>query len=336
MTHCAAKSGGYNPPLMPTEVITETDALTALEAEWLDLCHRTPDATPFQTPMWLLPWWRAFGSDDLTVIAARDETGLRSLAPLYVVRDEDESLGLFIGTGISDYLDILGDTSLVMPELAGIDCQLWDLQQLRPSSAAMQAPLPDGWSENIENQEPCPTLSINGAGPELENLISTHFRKKIRYYRRALERMGDVIVETPAPDTLDDLLTAFFYLHTARWKRRNLPGVLADETAQRFHREVAPRMLAHGMLRMYATRVAGRIVAVFYGFALHGTVYYYLSGYDPDLEKLSIGTLIVAHAIEEAVRDGATTFDFLRGAEEYKYAWGATDRMNRRRQLIRG
>jgi CelD/BcsL family acetyltransferase involved in cellulose biosynthesis len=321
---------------MPNEVITETDALTALEAEWLDLCHRTPDATPFQTPMWLLPWWRAFGSDDLTVIAARDETGLRSLAPLYVIRDEDESLGLFIGTGISDYLDVLGDAALIMPVLAGIDCQLWDLQQLRPSSTMLQTTLPDGWSENVEDQEPCPTLSINGAGAELENLISTHFRKKIRYYRRALERLGDVIVETPAPDTLDDLLTAFFDLHTARWKRRNLPGVLADETAQRFHREVAPRMLAQGMLRMYATRVAGRIVAVFYGFALHGTVYYYLSGYDPDLEKLSIGTLIVAHAIEEAVRDGAATFDFLRGAEEYKYAWGATDRMNRRRQLFKG
>jgi CelD/BcsL family acetyltransferase involved in cellulose biosynthesis len=335
MTHCAAKSGGYNPPPMPTEVITETDALTALEAEWLELCHRTPDATPFQTPMWLLPWWRAFGSDDLAVIAARDETGLQSLAPLYVIRDEDESLGLFIGTGISDYLDVIGDAAMVMPALAGIDCQLWDLQQLRPSSAMLKTPLPDGWSENVEDQEPCPTLSIDGAGPELENLISTHFRKKIRYYRRALSRMGDVVVETPTPDTLDDQLTAFFELHTARWKRRNLPGVLADETAQRFHREVAPRMLAQGMLRMYATRVAGRIVAVFYGFALHGTVYYYLSGYDPDLEKLSIGTLIVAHAIEQAVRDGATTFDFLRGAEEYKYAWGAMDRMNRRRQLIR-
>jgi CelD/BcsL family acetyltransferase involved in cellulose biosynthesis len=67
----------------------------------------------------------------------------------------------------------------------------------------------------------------------------------------------------------------------------------------------------------------------------HGIVYYYLSGYDPDLEKQSIGTILVAHAVEQAVRDGATTFDFLRGAEEYKYAWGATDRMNRRRQLFK-
>jgi len=94
-------------------------------------------------------------------------------------------------------------------------------------------------------------------------------------------------------------------------------------------------MLNAGMLRMYAVRCNERIVAVFYGFALNGTVYYYLSGYDPDLEKLSIGNILVAHAIEQAVRDGATTFDFLRGAEEYKYAWGATDRINKRRQLFR-
>ena len=95
-------------------------------------------------------------------------------------------------------------------------------------------------------------------------------------------------------------------------------------------------MLAAGALRMYATRLAGHIAAVFYGFAFGDAVYYYLGGYDPALEKLSIGTLIVAHAVDEAVRDGTATFDFLRGAEEYKYAWGAKDRMNRRRQMFRG
>jgi CelD/BcsL family acetyltransferase involved in cellulose biosynthesis len=87
---------------------------------------------------------------------------------------------------------------------------------------------------------------------------------------------------------------------------------------------------------MYAMRINERIVAVFYGFAHQGTVYYYLSGFDPELDRLSIGSLLVAHAVEEAVREEATTFDFLRGAEEYKYSWGATDRINRRRQLFKG
>jgi CelD/BcsL family acetyltransferase involved in cellulose biosynthesis len=324
---------------MPTEVITDATVLAALETDWLDLAHRTPGATPFQTPMWLLPWWRAFGSNDLAVIAARGENGLEALAPLYIIRDDDsdESLGVFLGTGISDHLDILGDASLVIGDMARLDCQLWDLQQMPESSSMLHAPLTDGFSaDNVEDQEPCPILSIEGAGDDLENLISTHFRKKIRYYRRALERIGEVRIESPTPETLDDLLTALFDLHAARWQRRDLPGLLADDASQQFHRETARRMLNAGMLRLYATRCNGRIVAVFYGYAFHGTVCYYLSGYDPDLEKLSIGTILVAHAIEEAVRDGATTFDFLRGAEEYKYAWGATDRMNRRRQLFKG
>src|ERR1700686_412325 len=80
---------GYNPPPMSTEVITNPEALEALENEWLALCSRTPGATPFQTPMWLLPWWRAFGSNDLAVIAARNENGLEALAPLYIIRDDE-------------------------------------------------------------------------------------------------------------------------------------------------------------------------------------------------------------------------------------------------------
>jgi CelD/BcsL family acetyltransferase involved in cellulose biosynthesis len=318
---------------MSIEVITAPEELDALAPAWLDLCRKT-QVTPFQTPMWLLPWWRNFGSNDLTVIVSRDGDRIDAIAPLYILRDDesDESLGMFLGTGISDYLDVIGDASLVIDEMSKLNCQLWDLQQLQPSSSMLAAPLPDGFSESVEDQEACPVLSLSGA---FETLGSTHFQKKLRYYRRALERTGEVRIETPTAETLDDLLTSLFDLHAARWKRRDLPGVLADDASQAFHRDAACRMLDAGMLRMYATRINDRIVAVFYGFALNGIVYYYLSGYDPGLEKLSIGTILVAHAVEQAVRNGATAFDFLRGAEEYKYAWGATDRMNRRRQLFK-
>jgi CelD/BcsL family acetyltransferase involved in cellulose biosynthesis len=321
---------------MSAETITTVEGLAAIERAWLDLCQSAPGTTPFQTPMWLLPWWECFGSNDLTVIATRENGRLTGLAPLYVIREDDESLGLLLGSGISDYLGAVGDAGEVMPALAGIDCQMWDFQQLRPGSPLLLAPPPEGWSDESSESDVCPVLRIEGAGEELENLVSTHFRKKLRYYRRALARGGEVRVESATRENLPELLDALFELHAARWRRRGLPGVLADDVAQRFHRAVAPRMLEAGALRMYATRVANRIVAVFYGFALGDTIYYYLSGYDPDLEKLSIGTLVVAHAVEEAVRGGAAVFDFLRGAEEYKYAWGAADRPNRRRQLIRG
>ena len=320
-------------------LVSTPEELEQLKAEWLALWRRSPAATPFQSPMWLLPWWRIFGSDELATIIARDAGGtLTALLPLYIVRDDDESLGMFLGTGNSDYLDYVGngDAAPLLAELAGRDCALWDLQELRPASPLVTAPLPDGLHDRVLADSPCPILSIQGAGDELQNVISTHFRKKLRYYRRALARIAPVTTESATPATFDELLDALYVLHRARWQRRGRPGVLDDDVVQRFHREAARDLLAEGALRMHAMRLGERIVAVFYGFAHAGTVYYYLSGYDPDFERLSIGTLIVAQAIEEAVREGATTFDFLRGAEEYKYAWGATDRISARRQIFRG
>jgi CelD/BcsL family acetyltransferase involved in cellulose biosynthesis len=321
-----------------TDIIDTFAGLDGITDQWEALWRRDRNATPFQSPQWLLPWWKHFGSDTPHVIASSSGGELNALVPLYVLRDDDsgESLGLFLGTGNSDYLDVLGDASLVIEAITGADCQLWDLQQLRPSSTLLTTPLPEGWSDNVEDQDPCPILSIENAGDELQNLLSTHARKKLRYFRRCLEREGDVRYESATAETLDTLLDALYELHAARWQKRGLPGVLADDVTQAFHRDAARRMLDAGALRMHGIRINERIVAVFYGFAHHDTVYYYLSGYDPSLEKLSIGNVIVAQAIETAVRDGAKTFDFLRGAEEYKYSWGATDRMNRSRQLLRG
>jgi len=311
------------------QLVTTIESLESLAPEWDALWRRAKNATPFQSPHWLLPWWTHFANGgELAVVMSND-----AFAPLYVLRDGDESLGMFLGTGISDYLDFLGaDVEPLLDCALTVDCQFWDLQQIRPLSPLLSASLPDGWSDNAEEMDPCPVLSIENAGEDLSNLLSTHARKKLRYYRRA----ANATYESATHASLDELLTALFDLHAARWKTRGLPGVLADDVVQSFHRDVARRMLDAGALRMHAMRMNDRIAAVFYGFAHQGTVYYYLSGFDPALDRLSIGSILVAHAVEEAVREGATTFDFLRGAEEYKYAWGATDRVNRRRQLFRG
>jgi CelD/BcsL family acetyltransferase involved in cellulose biosynthesis len=327
---------------MGIETLTSIEQLRSIEKLWIELWQRDVSATPFQSPHWVLPWFRHFGSGDVLALAARENGSLEALAPMLILRDEDdpsESLGMLIGTGNTDYLDMLATpgapVAQIVEQLGAADCAMWDLQQLRASSPLLTAPPPPNCDDEIEDHDACLVLPIDNAGDELQNVTSTHFRKKLRYYRRLLEREGTVRVETPTPGTLDELMTALFELHAARWKVKGLPGMLAAEVDQSFHREVARCMLDAGALRMYAIRLNERIVAVFYGFAHHDTVYYYLSGYDPTLDKMSPGTIIVAHAIEQAVRSGARTFDFLRGAEDYKYAWGATDRVNKRRRLTR-
>jgi len=327
---------------MAIEALTTFEELQSIEDHWIDLWHRDPAATPFQSPHWVLPWFRHFGSGEILAVVAREDGRLDALAPTFILRDDDdpaESLGMLIGTGNSDYLDLLATPAaradLILERLASADCAMWDLQQLRDTSPLLTAPPPANCEDETEPHDACLVLSIDGAGHDLQNITSTHFRKKLRYYRRSLERERSVRWETPSAETLDEFMAALFDLHAARWKLRGLPGMLAAGVDQSFHREVARCMLGAEALRMYALRVDDRIVAIFYGFAHHETVYYYLSGYDPALDKMSVGSVLVAHAIEQAVRGGAKTFDFLRGAEDYKYAWGAQDRMNKRRRLTR-
>lgn len=328
---------------MAIEALTSIEELQSIEALWIDLWRRDAAATPFQSPYWVLPWFRHFGSGgEVLAIVARENARLDALAPMFILRDEEEpseSLGMLIGTGNTDYLDVLATPGAplaqILERITTADCATWDLQQLRETSALLAAPAPPDCDDEVEDQDACLVLSIEDAGDELQNIASTHFRKKLRYYRRLLEREGSVSLETPARETLDEFMDALFTLHAARWKRKGLPGMLAADVDQAFHRQVALCMLEARALRMYALRVKDRIVAVFYGFAHHDTVYYYLSGYDPSLDRMSPGTVVVAHAIAEAVLGGAKTFDFLRGAEDYKYAWGAKDRLNRRRRLTR-
>src|SRR5215207_3604295 len=135
------------------------------------------------------------------------------------------------------------------------------------------------------------------------------------------------------PQCQQALVGTLIDLHRQRWTARHEPGVLGTQEVQRFHLDAAPRLLAAEMLRLYGLRIQGRVIGVYYGFAHRGRAYGYLSGFDPGSASQSPGTVLLAHAIREAAREGCREFHFLRGQEPYKYAWGAVDRWNRRRSL---
>jgi CelD/BcsL family acetyltransferase involved in cellulose biosynthesis len=150
--------------------------------------------------------------------------------------------------------------------------------------------------------------------------------QNLRYYRRRAERAGTLRFETAVPDRVLLLLENLVRLHGARWTAKGESGVLADATTGQFHGYASLALAAAGLLRLHALHFNDRIVAVLYGMQAKGRAYYYLSGYDPEFSHLGLGTLIVGHAIDTATQDGAQEFDFLRGAEPYKYRWGAQDR----------
>jgi CelD/BcsL family acetyltransferase involved in cellulose biosynthesis len=133
-------------------------------------------------------------------------------------------------------------------------------------------------------------------------------------------------VEDARPDTLADALDLLIGLHESRWRARGEPGVLADPAARSFLRAATAELLAAGMLRLHLLYLHDEPAAALLAIAGRRSVAYYIGGFDPAHGRLAPGTLLAGHAIEAAARAGAGEFDFLRGAEPYKYRWGAADR----------
>lgn len=192
----------------------------------------------------------------------------------------------------------------------------------------MRAPLPRGWRDEVMPHDVCPVLALSSAS----GAAAPNWRKA-RYYRRRSAQRGEIALARADAESFDEIFAALLRLHAWRWGERGLPGVLAATRERDFHCAAARALLGQGVLRLYALRLAGRIVAALYAFHAHGRTYSYLGGFDPDVAELGPGTQIVAYGIEEARREGALHFDFLRGQEAHKYRWGAVDRPNSLRRL---
>lgn len=324
------------------EIVRDEAGLAALEPAWWALWRASPAARPFQSPAWLLPWWRAFRPGDLATIAAWRGSRLVGLVPAW---REDGAYGrrlMPLGIGLTDYLDVLIDPSDegAPGELAeaarGVEgWDVWSLEDLPDDASALRLPAGASLRDHREAQAACPVLALP-AGPErLEEAIPAGKLRKLRMARnRAARREGFSVCAIEA-DGVPAFLDALFDLHGARWATRGEGGVLADANVRLFHQAAAPALLAAGLARFYDMRLEGRVVGAYYGLGDGRRAYAYLGGFDPAASFESPGTILIGHAIETAAGEGAREFHFLRGQERYKYEWGARDRWSTRRTLRR-
>ena len=303
-------------------------AMAALHAEWAALWRRST-AAPFQHPAWALAWWAQFGNGTPRVATLRGDDGtLVGLLALYDLTSEAKTLP--IGAGLSDYHDALVDAAapadaigiLLATALQGSDlpCHLTDLP---PDAALRRTRAPHGWIATEHAPQPCPGRRP-GEVPALQ-------RRKLRMARRRAARIGgcEVIADDPG------LFANLVRLHGDRWRERGEDGVLADPRVLAFHEAALPELARAGLLRLRGLRFAGSVVAVIYALQSIGRVLFYLSGFDAAHSFESPGTILLGAMIDEAAAEGLPELHFLRGAEPYKYAWGATDRHNVTRILER-
>ena len=331
------------------EVVTEPAAFLALGREWNAVQARSGTSNLFLSWEWISTWWEVYCRVSvLHVLVARSLDGtITGLAPLHLRRRRLFGIGLlsvveFIGAGSDvtpdglDFIVATGWEAVVVAAFASSlssDARVQALN-LRPFAgeascvALLQAELArhPGLVE-VHPHSVCPVMNLPSTWEQFIADRSRNYRKKMGEYERRLARdLKATLRRSETPDDLARDLPVLVRLHRERWGRESR-AFRSDEYI-RFHERLAGRLLARGALRLFTLESGTRPLAMLYCFCDGHRYYYYQAGRDPELSRYRVGFVVMHQAMKAAIEEGVEAFDFLRGAEEYKYHWAVRHQTN--------
>ena len=125
----------------------------------------------------------------------------------------------------------------------------------------------------------------------------------------------------------DAAMTEFIAMHQERMEESGRVGVFSHDRVEGFHREACGEFQKRGWLFLSFLKFSEDRVAAACSYLHKGRVYFHMSGVGEvgDAWKYSPGVVLHSLCMQEAIRRGAHTYDFLRGTEDYKYRLGAKD-----------
>lgn len=302
------------------------------EPAWGDLLARSIAPVPFLSWPWQTLWWEAFADGRrLRILRVLDSSGQPvGILPLY---EKVSGIWQLVGgVDISDYLDVLtvrGHGEAVWSELLqhrATESVAWDLHCLQTASPTVSL-LPTlapafGLSTLVQREARCPVVALPESWEAYLELLSGKDRHELRRKLRRLERQWpEARVRSHAsPEGLEAAMTTFLALHR---KSKAGKARFMDARMEGFFRKVASALAGQGWLRLWFLEREGVAVASYFCLEFAGSVALYNSGFDPAHASLSPGIVLLAHVIKDAIERGFARFDFLRGEEPYKYAFGA-------------
>lgn len=307
-------------------------------AGWTELHRLRPRPSPFLSHRFLLPWNRAFGRGCDVRIARWGSGQGPDEGLLFLGRCGEGGWSLLGGDRVADYLDALvvpGREEAFwreflergLPSLGGGPLRLPGIVEGSPTLMLLPRICREmGIPCTVEEMDRAPFVALPGS---FDGYLDNLGKKERHELRRKMRRAGDILPEldfrvTRTPGELAKDLPSFVGLH-----RRSHPAKEAfmDDGMAAFFGEVAAKFLDSGDLRLAFLSSGGTDVASAFQFHVGGAFLLYNSGYDPDHRAANPGLVLIARCIGNAIEEGATEYDFLRGTERYKYDLGGADRV---------
>jgi CelD/BcsL family acetyltransferase involved in cellulose biosynthesis len=328
----------------PTEIATHPGELAGLVGEWRRLAAATPGTSYFLSPDWVLAWWETLGRGLPAEVAIwRDGAGgLEAVVGLVQVGQRLHRrvplavptwTNLGAGAGAADHCGWA-----VLPGRAG-DARAWIARKAAGAPLLLDHLDPDAGVPLLPagarrvGVTACPRLALPPAGQEPP--LPPSQRKRLGVLRRRLDRAGVSFRWVGCEQLTDALLDTVFDLHERRFSLLAARSSFTRDRAA-FHRRLIARAgPGRGPALVLAER-DGRAVGALYGLCWSEVFAYYQMGWEPELARASLGTALLGEAIRLAGTAGYRVFDLLRGAEPYKYRFGASDRVDETWLVPRG
>jgi len=327
-------------------VVTTLEEFLTLSDWWNELLRGTASDNIFLTWEWLYTWSKHYlGANQLwTILVYKGENEIIGIAPLYI-RKVKMSGGLslremmFLGTEevCSSYLDFIVSEKnkrevlhKIYSHLHGEGRRAWDFLTLpEMPSESSSIDILDGFIQEagkvmeIVGSTSCPVIELTGRLEDFLAGISGNERQNLRRKMKFLENLGNVSFHRAfSHQEVEKEMDAFVHLHQMRWEHKGPGGSFQSQRFLMFHREISQLISQKGWVHLDFLLLDGEKIAGIYGYVYNGKYSFYLPGFNPSIvPQVSPGKLLLFHCIEEAIREGCTQFDLLRGLANYKKAW---------------
>ena len=330
---------------MKTAIHQTADIFEQLAPEWNAVLRNSTSDTPFLTHEWQKTWWDCLCEGQLHLITVRDSGALVGIAPLFVLLQPDETgqpqrlLRLIGSVDASDYLDLIAVRgcerdvlNAVLDALAELDT--WDVLDLYnvPEASPTRRLLLElaqarGWKLLDEKQVVCPIIRLPA---QFEDYVQGLDKKERHELRRKLRRAeateGVTWYAVTGQDHTHDLDEAAEAFIDLMMKSRSDKSDFMTDAMRRFFHQMIRATHRGGFLHLAFLEVDGVKAATYLSFDYNRKRLVFNSGLETEgFQSLSAGIVLVARIIEEAINQGYTEFDLLRGDEKYKYQLGAKD-----------
>jgi predicted N-acyltransferase len=183
----------------------------------------------------------------------------------------------------------------------------------------------EGRTVRLVEQAVCPAIQFTGGWDHYARQLSSNFRSQIRRHHKRIVNHDTVSFRLIGVAEADAFTAELIRLNRTRMQDKGDVSSLEEEAFREFLHEAVPYMAREGLAWMDVVESGGDTFGAALNFVHGDTVYYYMGGFAEDAKSLRPGTALFVQVIQRSIERGLDQYDFLRGAENYKYRWGATD-----------